>query len=120
MMNMSSAIVQYMAENNEKFTDGQEYDAYFLEYWEGYRNSLHVRGNDTSPVFLVSLRVGRSSGKVSMPRCPEARWCVSWPGMLQHILQQDVSEISLDKMRYNSYNGHEREVFQERICSVCT
>ena len=25
MMNMSSAIVQYMAENNEKFTDGQEY-----------------------------------------------------------------------------------------------
>lgn len=30
----------------EKFTQGKKYEAYFLEYWEGERDSLHIRGND--------------------------------------------------------------------------
>lgn len=29
-----------------KFTHGKIYDAYFLEFWQGERKSLHVRGND--------------------------------------------------------------------------
>ena len=40
------AIVQYTAKSNKKFTHGRQYEAYFLEYWEGQRTSLHVRGND--------------------------------------------------------------------------
>ena len=43
---MRPAIVQYIAKNNRKFTQGCKYEAYFLESWEGKRNSLHVRGND--------------------------------------------------------------------------
>ena len=30
----------------EKFTNGKRYEAFFLEYWKGVRDSLHVRGND--------------------------------------------------------------------------
>lgn len=40
------AIVQYTAKSNKKFIYGHQYEAYFLEYWEGHRTSLHVRGND--------------------------------------------------------------------------
>lgn len=43
---MIPAIVRYKGDNNEKFTKGKEYEAFFVEYWEGKRNSLHVRGND--------------------------------------------------------------------------
>jgi len=43
---MKPAIVEYRGVSNEKFTNGQMYEAYFLEYWEGVRDSLHVRGND--------------------------------------------------------------------------
>ena len=43
---MRPAIVRYIAESNEKFTAGACYEAYFLEYWEGERNSLHVKGDD--------------------------------------------------------------------------
>lgn len=39
------AIVKYIGETNEKFTHGRCYEAFFLEYWEGERDSLHVRGN---------------------------------------------------------------------------
>lgn len=40
------AIVKYIGKNSDKFSTGQEYEAFFIEYWQGTRNSLHVRGND--------------------------------------------------------------------------
>ena len=40
------AVVRYNAKSNCKFTKGKLYEAYFIEYWEGERTSLHVRGND--------------------------------------------------------------------------
>lgn len=43
---MIPAIVRYEGQSNKKFTHGKCYDAFFLEYWEGVRNSLHVRGDD--------------------------------------------------------------------------
>ena len=43
---MKPAVVEYQGISNEKFTNGNRYEAFFLEYWEGVRNSLHVRGND--------------------------------------------------------------------------
>ncbi len=43
---MKPAIVQYQGRSCKKFTRNKQYEAYFLEYWEGIRNSLHVRGND--------------------------------------------------------------------------
>ena len=43
---MIPAIVEYRGISNKKFTTGKQYEAFFLEYWEGVRNSLHVRGND--------------------------------------------------------------------------
>ena len=46
MNSMKPAIVENKGISNEKFTNGQRYEAFFLEYWEGVRDSLHVRGND--------------------------------------------------------------------------
>lgn len=43
---MKPAIVEYKGISNGKFTTGNKYEAFFLEYWEGVRDSLHVRGND--------------------------------------------------------------------------
>ena len=43
---MKAAIVKYVGSDSDKFTNGNEYDAFFLEYWDGKRDSLHVRGND--------------------------------------------------------------------------
>ncbi len=43
---MKPAIVQYHGKACAKFTPGRQYEAYFIEYWEGVRSSLHVRGND--------------------------------------------------------------------------
>ena len=40
------AIVRYTAKSNRKFIKDKLYEAYFIEYWEGERTSLHVRGND--------------------------------------------------------------------------
>lgn len=40
------AVVRYNAKSNRKFTKGKLYEAYFIEYWEGERTSLHVRVND--------------------------------------------------------------------------
>ena len=40
------AIVRYIGTSDEQFTNGQTYEAFFVEYWEGERNSLHVRGNN--------------------------------------------------------------------------
>ena len=45
-MNMKPAIVEYCGTESDEFTPGRRYQAFFLEYWEGNRNSLHVRGND--------------------------------------------------------------------------
>ena len=42
------AVVRYNAKSNRKFTKGKLYEAYFIEYWEGERTSLHVRGNDST------------------------------------------------------------------------
>ena len=39
------AIVRYIRRSNKKFTKGKQYEAFFVEYWEGVRNSLHVRNN---------------------------------------------------------------------------
>ena len=40
------AIVKYIGtENNSEFSFGKEYQAFFLEYWQAKRNSLHVKGN---------------------------------------------------------------------------
>lgn len=44
--NMHPAIVRYKGRKIKKFTPGKSYEAYFVEYWEGKRNSLHVRGDD--------------------------------------------------------------------------
>lgn len=43
---MKPAVVRYNGKSNRKFTKGKTYEAFFLEYWEGVRDSLHVRGND--------------------------------------------------------------------------
>lgn len=40
--------------------------------------------------------------------------------LMARVLWHAGTEIDLDKMRYNSYNDHEREVFQERNHSVRT
>ena len=39
------AIVRYIGKTNNDFTNGKEYEAFLLEYWQGVRNSLHVRNN---------------------------------------------------------------------------
>lgn len=43
---MIPAIVRYEGQTGKKFTHGKCYEAFFLEYWEGVRDSLHVRGDD--------------------------------------------------------------------------
>lgn len=40
------AVVRYIGQPSEKFTTGKDYQAFFVEYVEGERNSLHVMGND--------------------------------------------------------------------------
>ena len=41
------AVVKYIGKSNTHcFTVGKEYEAFFLEYWQGKRDSLHVKGND--------------------------------------------------------------------------
>ena len=40
------AIVRYKAKTTKLFTAGQTYKAFFLEYWQGKRDSLHVEAND--------------------------------------------------------------------------
>ena len=47
---MRHAIVKFIGnEINDgydgQFTVGKEYEAFFVEYWQGVRNSLHVRNN---------------------------------------------------------------------------
>ena len=42
---MIPAIVRYIGKSNDKFTTGNEYEAFFLEYWQGVRHSIHVRDN---------------------------------------------------------------------------
>lgn len=37
------------------FTFGKLYSAYFVEYWQGKRNSLHVQGNDSDIHDFVPL-----------------------------------------------------------------
>ncbi len=44
--NIIPAKVKYIGADSKKFTTGQLYDAFFLEYWGDKRDSLHVRGND--------------------------------------------------------------------------
>ena len=39
------AKVRYIGPPSEEFTQGEVYSAYLLEYWEGKRDSLHVKGN---------------------------------------------------------------------------
>ena len=43
--NKKPAIVRYIGKTNQKFTNSKQYEAFFLEYWQGVRNSLHVRDN---------------------------------------------------------------------------
>ena len=43
--NKKPAQVKYIGASSEKFTNGKTYNAYFLEYWQGERNSLHVMDN---------------------------------------------------------------------------
>ena len=40
------AVVQYNGKNGGRFTNGKCYDAFFLEYWQGVRDSLHVCGDN--------------------------------------------------------------------------
>ena len=44
--NKTPAVVRYVGESNIKFTTGKEYFAFFLEYWQGHRDSLHVQDNE--------------------------------------------------------------------------
>lgn len=39
------AVVHYIGVSNDRFTTRNLYEAYFLEYWQGKRNSLHVSDN---------------------------------------------------------------------------
>lgn len=39
------AIVRYIGKTNNGFTNGKEYEAFFVEYWGDVRNNLHVRDN---------------------------------------------------------------------------
>lgn len=39
------AKVRYINVSTKDFTKGQIYNAYFVEYWQGVRNSLHVENN---------------------------------------------------------------------------
>ena len=41
----SPAFVRYIGNSNKQFTKGKQYEAFFVEYWQGVRNSLHVRNN---------------------------------------------------------------------------
>lgn len=43
---MKPAIVKYIGDESDRFIKGKCYEAFFLEYWEGDRDSLHVRGED--------------------------------------------------------------------------
>lgn len=43
------AKVRYKGDNSNKFTNNKVYDAYFIEYWQGIRNSLHVK-DDTGRI----------------------------------------------------------------------
>lgn len=44
--NKKPAVVKYIGnEENNKFSYGTLYEAYFLEYWQGERTSLHVKDN---------------------------------------------------------------------------
>ncbi len=44
--NKKPAIVRYIGtRENGEFSFGKEYEAYFLEYWQGTRTSLHAKGN---------------------------------------------------------------------------
>jgi hypothetical protein len=39
------AKVRYIGPPSEEFTQGKVYFAFLLEYWQGKRDSLHVKGN---------------------------------------------------------------------------
>lgn len=39
------AIVRYIGITNNDFTNGKEYEAFFVEYWDNVRDNLHVRNN---------------------------------------------------------------------------
>lgn len=39
------AKVRYIGPSTEEFTQSEVYPAYLLEYWQGKRDSLHVKGN---------------------------------------------------------------------------
>lgn len=44
--NKKPAVVKYIGkEEKNKFSYGTLYEAYFLEYWQGERTSLHVKDN---------------------------------------------------------------------------
>ena len=43
------AKVRYKGTDSAKFTYNKIYDAYFIEYWQGTRNSLHVK-DDTNQI----------------------------------------------------------------------
>lgn len=43
--NFTPAKVKYIGGESEEFSENHIYEAYFIEYWEGKRNSLHVRNN---------------------------------------------------------------------------
>ena len=44
-----SAKVRYTGSGSADFTCDKIYDAYFIEYWQGTRNSLHVK-DDTNQI----------------------------------------------------------------------
>ena len=46
---MRPARVRFLRESDCNFTKRKKYDAFFLEYWQGKRNSLHVR-NDAGEI----------------------------------------------------------------------
>lgn len=49
------AKVKYNGKATKRFTPGRIYDAYLVEYWQGVRNSLHVKGNDDKITDFNSL-----------------------------------------------------------------
>ncbi|WP_288868414.1 hypothetical protein [uncultured Parvimonas sp.] len=42
---MIPAEVVYIGYSTKEFTNGKMYEAFFVEYWQGERRSLHVRNN---------------------------------------------------------------------------
>lgn len=89
---MTPAKVRYIgsaSKRRKSFTAGNLYDAFFVEYWEGVRNSLHVRNDEEEIVDFVPLEafeiISDPDGLLEMRearvRCVTRRFEDCWYGV---------------------------------------